>query len=287
MKFTKMQGAGNDFVLIEAGNKNKDWSKLALAMCNRHYGVGADGLLVMMPSDSADFGMRVFNADGSEADICGNGLRCCVRYFLDTGPGNARVNEITVETMSGIRKAVPLPSESRWEHIRTFMGKPLLEVHKIPVIEKNRSFDIKNLPSCDIIISTGETLRLDLVSMGNPHAVQFIDTPVREYPLSTAGPEIATHGLFPDGVNFEVARVIDWDTIETRVWERGVGETLACGSGACAVTVVAYLRGYINNTVDIVLPGGVLNVEWDGMGEVLLSGPAESVFTGEWTDQGG
>ncbi len=285
MKFTKMQGAGNDFVLVETNDVRRDWSPWAIAMCDRHYGIGADGLLLLLPSDAANCQMRMFNPDGSESNACGNGLRCLVKYFVDRGLFNSKTKEISVETAAGIRKAEIYQVDGKMAKVKTGMGKPKSGEKDIPVIiegSEGHLVDIKPIISYALTID-GQELCLNLVSMGNPHAVYFCQHPVSDFPLSRLGPKVELHKVFPGGVNFEVSRVLNRQQIEARVWERGAGETLACGSGACAITVAARLLGYIdNNKVDIKLPGGILEVEWDGVGEVFLSGPTETVFSGEW-----
>jgi diaminopimelate epimerase len=286
MNFTKVQGAGNDFILIDAGDLKKGWSRLAMAMCDRHFGIGADGLLLVSPSEVADFKMRVFDPDGSEARACGNGLRCLARYALHKGLVSKKAQEISVETLSGVRRAKLVIIGGKVTKIKVGMGEPRFRAEDIPVaMEKGRNIvDIKSITDYPLIVD-GETLLLDFVSMGNPHAVYFWQHPVSDFPLLQQGPKVEQHRIFPDRVNFEVARVVSRNEIEVRVWERGVGETLACGSGACAVAVVAQLRGYVSRKVDIKLPGGILEIEWDGAGEVFLSGPAEIVFSGEWPDE--
>ena len=287
MNFTKLQGAGNDFILVETSDMQRHWSQVAIAMCDRHLGVGADGLLLLLPSDVADFRMRVFNADGSEAAACGNGMRCLVRYVLGKGLISAGIHQMLVETISGMRKIELHKIGSEVANIQVGMGEPKLEAKDIPVVieqGKGNVVDIKSMLSYSITVE-GRELLLNLVSIGNPHAVYFWHQPVSDFPLSQLGPKVEQHEIFPNGVNFEVARVISRQQIEARVWERGVGETLACGSGACAITVAAQLHGYIDNKVDIKLPGGILGVEWDGVGEVFLNGPAEIVFAGEWPDE--
>lgn len=283
MNFTKLQSAGNDFVLVATDNRQRDWGEVAQAICRRHFGIGADGLLLLLPSETTDFGMRVFNADGSEAEACGNGLRCLIKYAIATGLTQAQ--EITVATAAGIRKA-QLKKKGRETLIQHGMGKPEFAADKIPVeIEpgKQQPAGLKLITSYPLAVASKE-LSLSFVAMGNPHAIHFIEQPVAGFPLSQLGPVVEEDKLFPNRVNFEVARVLNRTRIEVRVWERGVGETLACGSGACAVAVAARLLGYIDSTVSIILPGGTLEVEWDGAGEVLLSGPAEIVFSGEWPD---
>jgi diaminopimelate epimerase len=286
MRFTKLQSAGNDFVLVEAEDMNYNWSQLARAICQRHFGVGADGLLLLTPSEIADFGMRVFNTDGSEAEACGNGLRCLVKYTIDRGLAATDANEITVETIAGLRKARISTKAGKATKIQVGMGKPEFEAHKIPVaIEKGKGniVDIKFITGYPISLQDRE-LQLSFVSMGNPHAIYFTKQPVSQFPLAQIGPLVEKHELFPNRVNFESANVISRIKIEARVWERGVGETLACGSGACAVAVAAQLLGYVNSKAEVKLTGGILEVEWDRVGEVLLSGTAETVFSGEWPD---
>jgi len=285
MNFTKVQGAGNDFILVEASEVNLDWSQMAVAMCDRHFGIGADGLLVLLPSHLADFQMHIFNADGSEAEACGNGLRCLAKYVIDRGLANTRAQEILIETVAGIRKVKIYRAMGGLTKIQVSMGKPKFGAKDIPVViepGKGNIVDIKSMLGYHVSIGSRELL-LNFVSMGNPHAIYFWQHPVSNFPLSQLGPEIEQHKMFPSRVNFEVANVISRQQIEARVWERGVGETLACGSGACAVAVAAQLLGYIDDKVDIKLPGGTLEVEWDKIGEVLLGGPAEIVFTGEWS----
>jgi diaminopimelate epimerase len=285
MRFTKMQGAGNDFVLIEAANGQSDWSRLAMVMCNRHYGVGADGLLVLLPSDKAEFKMRIFNADGSESYACGNGLRCMVKHYIDERENGPKLDNIRVETKAGIRHARIHHTNGKVAQIQTGMGQPGIGRDDISVTPESRVegiVDITSAMNCSITIA-GRDFAMYLVSMGNPHAVAFLEEPVTGFPLDILGPQIEHHEEFPEGVNFEIVNVINRGLLEARVWERGVGETLACGSGACATSVAAQLLGYVDNQVDVKLPGGTLNIEWNGGGEVFLSGPAETVFTGNWS----
>ena len=288
MNFTKVQGAGNDFVLVETSDLKRDWSQIARTMCDRHYGIGADGLLLLLSSDIADFKMRIFNPDGSEAEACGNGLRCFAKYVIDRGLVNTGAKEILIETIAGVRRVKVDKGTRKLARIQVSMGAPRFGAKDIPIVlelGREKLVDITSMINCSVTVE-GKKLALDLVSMGNPHAVHFYDQAVDDFPLLQLGPKVEHHRIFPNGANFEVARIIDRQQIEARVWERGVGETLACGSGACAIAVAARLRGYIDNKVNVKLPGGILNVEWDGVGEVFLSGPAEIVFSGEWPDKG-
>ncbi len=286
MKFTKLQGTGNDFVLVETSDERRDWSKLALAMCDRHFGIGSDGLLLLLPSSSADFRMRMFDPDGSEAEACGNGIRCLARYVYDNGMIDASTGQISVETIVGVRQLKLYKGAGKLVSIQAGMGEPAFRAEEIPVrIEQGREkiVYIKNMMSYPVNID-GTELLLNLVSMGNPHAVCFQESPVADFPLAVIGPKVEHLDIFPRRTNFEVARVLNKKEIEVRTWERGTGETLACGSGASAVAVAARLLGYVGDKVNIRLLGGILQMEWDGAGEVFMAGPAEKVFQGEWPD---
>jgi diaminopimelate epimerase len=277
MNFVKMQGTGNDFVLLGAQGDEQDWSRLAQAMCDRHFGIGADGLILVLPSSSADVRMRMFNPDGSEAEICGNGLRCVVKYAVDEGLAWPREGQLSVETSTGVLSAQVFGKKGAVERVRVSVGVPRFAPQDIPVLVEAEP-PLKDMP-LDI---DGQRLAVTCVSLGNPHAVHFVDRPVEEFPLERIGPKVEHHPLFPQRVNFEVARVLDRERMEARVWERGAGATLACGSGACAAVVAAHLYGMAGGRVDITLPGGRVVVEWDEVGECYLEGPAETVFWGEW-----
>jgi diaminopimelate epimerase len=277
MRFVKMHGTGNDFVLLEAQGDERDWLRLAQAMCDRHFGVGADGLILVLPSSQADIRMRMFNPDGSEAEMCGNGLRCIVKYAVEGGLARPRAGRIDVETLAGVLAAQTFGDGRTVERVRVSMGVPRFAPADIPVLVE------ADPPIVDLPLEVaGHGLRLTCLSMGNPHAVHFVDGPVAAFPLKEVGPLVERHPLFPQRVNFEVAQVLASDRMEVRVWERGAGATLACGSGASAAMVAAYVQGLVGERVDITLPGGKLVIEWDGRGEVYLSGPAARVFAGEW-----
>jgi diaminopimelate epimerase len=276
MKFTKLQATGNDFVLIEADRMRRDWATVSQAMCDRRFGVGSDGLILLLRSKAADFRMRMFNPDGSEAEVCGNGLRCFARYVVSTGLVDAR-RSITIETSAGIKTAVP---QDRGARFQVDMGQPRFRPEDLPV-----AVTAKRMPILDYRVDVaGKKLALTFVSMGNPHAVCFVDD-VGEFPLCDIGPRVEYHELFPRRVNFEIAHVVSRREIAARVWERGAGETLSCGTGACAIAVASRLHDYVDSPVDIRLPGGTLSVKWDRKGSVYLTGPAELVFTGEWPDR--
>lgn len=283
MNFVKLEATGNDFAIVDARTKERDWAKLAIEMCPRRWGVGADGLIVLTNSPVADIGMRIFNPDGSEAEVCGNGLRCLAKYLIDRKivPGL----DLKIETLSGVKRVETSVEAGKVIRARVSMGMPRFKLEDIPVraeLIKSRGKQI-SIPVLDYPIKVAnEKLALSFVSIGNPHAVNFLSDSVTAFPLAEVGPQIENHPLFPERVNFEVARMISHRQIEVRVWERGAGETLSCGSGACAAAVIAKLKGYTNTEVDIMLSGGTLSVKWDGVGEIWLSGPVVEVFSGEW-----
>ena len=283
MKFTKMHGAGNDYVYVDARSESRDWPELSRQMSDRHFGVGGDGLILIKNSDIADLKMSMFNADGSEAEMCGNGIRCFVKYAVDRGIVSNSGASVSVETLAGIRQIVPIRENGRITRARGSMGMPIFTPNDIPVklesVGEYGSGPVLEYP----IQMDGYDLPLSFVSMGNPHAVTFIDTPVAEFPLQIVGPKMEHHSIFPNRVNFEIVSVDSPAHLTARVWERGSGETLACGTGACGIAVASMLNGHSKDTVDITLPGGTLKVDWDGQGEVYLEGPAEEVFSGEWT----
>jgi diaminopimelate epimerase len=284
VNFTKMQGAGNDFVVIRPENKKYNWAKLAIAICDRHRGVGADGLLLLLSSKVADFQMRLFNQDGSESAACGNGMRCLVKYYLDANPDKQNTNEVTIETPAGVRRANVRRRGNNITEIQAAMGTPCIGHNGTAVnISTDGESHIDIATEMNRTIKTGDReLLLSLVSIGNPHAVHFYADSIQDFPLATLGPLVEQHRLFPDETNFEVARIVSRNKVEARVWERGVGETLACGTGACAITVAGRLLGCLDSKVQISLPGGTLTVEWPGKGDVYLSGPTETVFKGDW-----
>lgn len=276
MNFWKMQATGNDFVMLES---DADQSALAVPICDRHFGIGADGLIAVSPAGPASIKMRIWNADGSEAEACGNGLRCAVRYAVDRGLVAAGSRNLSVSTVAGERQAEISYDNGNVLGVRVGMGAPEFRAEKIPVKV--------NMPQTitGTLLTIGEQdFKLSFVSMGNPHAVLFQDSPVSEFPLSDIGPMVEHLEIFPNRANFEVVRRVGENHFEQRTWERGVGETLACGSGACAVAVVARRQGYADGRVTITLSGGEVTVDWDGTGEVYLSGPANPVFEGVWAE---
>ena len=274
-----MHGAGNDYVYVDARGQERDWPALSVAMSDRHLGIGSDGLILALPSDKADLRMRMFNADGSEGEMCGNGIRCLVRFAFDNGMVETDRAPVRVETLAGVLDVTPLQDDGQgMVGARVLMGEPRLSPSEIPVA----------IEGVDVVIDqplevAGREFRMTCVSMGNPHAVVFMDESVDEFPLTEIGPMVEHHPLFPARVNFEIANVLNGGSvIKTRVWERGSGITMACGTGACAVQVAARLNGLAGDRATIALPGGDLTVEWPGEGEVVLEGPVATVFDGEW-----
>ena len=272
MNFTKMHGAGYDYVYIDARNLDEDWPTLCKAISDRHFGIGSDGLILIKDSDIADLRMQMFNADGSDGEMCGNGIRCFPRP--ETG--------LTIDTLAGIRTVVPIYDGNTVTGARVAMGIPRLAPKDIPVSLDPAITQSKG-PILKYAIQPGDfRLHLTFVSMGNPHAVTFIDQPVEEFPLARIGPLVERHPMFPQRPTFEIVNFEDENHLKARVWERGSGETMACGTGACGLAVAARLLGLTGDRVYITLPGGTLTVEWDGQGEVYMEGPAEEVFSGDW-----
>lgn len=278
MKFTKMQGLGNDYVYVNClKEKIADPPELARKISDRHFGVGSDGLIMINPSDKADFEMEMYNADGSRAEMCGNGIRCVAKYVYDYGLTDKTY--ISVETLAGIKYLDLTVENGKVSLVKVDMGQPILEPEKIPVAAKgSRVVD-------EPLLVDGKEYRMTCVSMGNPHAVIFVDEDVKNLPLEKIGPSFENHICFPKRVNTEFVRVIDRHTAEMRVWERGSGETLACGTGTCAVAVACVLNGLTEDAITVHLLGGDLYIEWDReKNTVYMTGPAEAVFDGEWPE---
>lgn len=276
MKFTKMHGAGNDYVYIDCFRQSvEDPENLAREISDRHFGVGGDGMILIEPSKKADVKMRIFNADGSEAEMCGNGVRCVAKYAFDHGLVDR--TEISVETGAGILPLIMYPNER--EHIdkvRVNMGRPRLTRADLPMIgpaaEQVINMDLQVLD---------RTFQITCVSMGNPHCVIFVED-VANFPVQRYGEAIEKHELFPRRINVEFVEVISPDEVRQRTWERGAGETLACGTGSSAVTVAGVLTGRTRGKLVNHLTGGDLEMEWDGRNEVFMTGPAAEVFSGEY-----
>ena len=275
VKFTKMHGLGNDYVYMDAINqKIENRSELAKFVSDRHFGIGSDGLILICPSEKADFRMQMFNQDGSEAEMCGNGIRCVGKFVYDKGLTNKTT--ITVETLAGIKTLVMTEKNGKIEAVRVDMGEPILEPKLIPVISEENP--VKNLQ----LKAEDREFKFTCVSMGNPHAVAFIEEDVNDFDICKYGAKLEVNKAFPNKANIEFINVIDDKTLKMRVWERGAGETLACGTGACASAVAAMLNGYTSRKVTVHLLGGDLKIEWSKAdNHVYMTGTATTVFEGE------
>lgn len=278
MRFTKMQGLGNDYVYVngfEYAISNP--SETAIKISDRHFGVGSDGLIIIKPDENADFYMEMYNADGSQGKMCGNGIRCVGKYVYDNGLTNK--TDITVNTMSGIKYLHLNVENGAVRSVRVNMGAPVFEPELIPVALQGDM--IKNK---ELVLDSGK-YDITCVSMGNPHCVVYIkDTD--DLNINRIGPEFENNPIFPERVNAEFVQIIDKNTLKMRVWERGSGETLACGTGACAVAVASALNGFSNDSVTVKLLGGDLKITWDRReNTVYMEGPAEVSFVGEWRDK--
>ena len=274
MKFTKMQGLGNDYVYVNCMEKEiEDPSGLAKQVSDRHYGVGSDGLILICPSEHADFEMKMYNADGSRGEMCGNGIRCVGKYVYDYGLTDQ--TEISVETLGGIKYLSLMVENGKVSQVKVDMGSPIFVPEQIPV--KAGKLDAVDVP----IDVDGKEYRMTFISMGNPHAVVYMDE-IKELEIEKIGPKFEHHPCFPNRVNTEFAHVLNRQTVEMRVWERGSGETLACGTGACAVAVASMVNGLTDDSVTVRLLGGDLKIEWDREKNVIyMTGPASVVFDGE------
>ncbi len=286
MHFTKMQGVGNDFVVVDGRGSDRDWSAMAMRVTDRHLGIGSDSLIVLLTSERADFGMRAWDTDGSEAETCGNGIRCLARYVLEKRLASPDRDEITIETVAAVNRVTFERQDGRVSGFVVNMSKPRFSEAEIPFTRMNGDDEVACRGPMTVYMAdvAGRPLELNLVSMGNPHAILFLDYPVADFPMSVFGPLVERLPVFPERVNFEVARVLDDNRIEARVWERGVGETQACGSGACAITIASKTLGYTGDRVIVQLPGGLLRASYNGTGDVVLAGPAEIVYEGEWPE---
>ncbi len=274
VKFTKMHGIGNDYVYVNCFNETiKDPSAVSKYVSDRHFGVGSDGLILIKPSKVADFQMDMYNADGSQGEMCGNGIRCVAKYVYDYGLTDK--TNISVETLAGIKHLDLTIENGKVALVKVNMGSPELVPEKIPVVaEGERAIDVP-------LEVKGKTYQMNGVSMGNPHCVIFMEEDVRELDLESMGPDFENHKRFPKRINTEFVNVLDENTLRMRVWERGSGETLACGTGACATAVAAILNGLVQKEVTVKLLGGDLKIQWNGSdAPVYMTGPATTVFDG-------
>ncbi|MCL0041854.1 diaminopimelate epimerase [Peptococcaceae bacterium] len=281
MEFIKMHGLGNDFVIVDLLTKKQEMlgnmSKAALKICDRNFGVGADGLVLILPSDRADVKMKIFNPDGSEAEMCGNAIRCVAKYVYDEGIGSR--NKISVETLAGIMMPEVILDEKEVSAVRVDMGEPILESEKIPVNISVSGTVADKIVNKELRVNE-KKFNITCVSMGNPHCVIFVgELDIKD--VIEWGHKVETHAAFPKKTNVEFVKVLNKDEVKMQVWERGAGMTLACGTGACAVAVAAALNDLTDKKVKVHLAAGNLLIEWADNGHVYMTGPAEYVFRGE------
>lgn len=276
LNFTKMTGLGNDYIYIDCtdGTKIKNIKELTQKLSDRHFGIGSDGLILIYNSDNdnADYKMRIFNSDGSEAEMCGNGIRCVAKLIHDKSL--SKKDKISIETLSGIKKVKLLEDENgKCNEVIVDMGEPMFQ-------DKNIPYNVYEPFNKDLDIDVNEEkMRFTVVSMGNPHAITFIEN-VDDFNIEKYGPIIEKNPIFPNRTNVEFVEVIDKNNIKVRVWERGVGETFACGTGACAAVVASGLNGYTGENVTVNLPGGKLQIEWGKDNHIYMQGTATKVFDG-------
>lgn len=275
MKFTKMQGCGNDYIYIDAIKEAVDNApELAVKISDRHFGVGSDGIILVKHSDKADFFMDMYNMDGSRGRMCGNGIRCFAKYVYDYGLTDKE--ELRIETLSGIKTLKLTVKDGKVSMVTVDMGSPIFEPDKIPV--KSDKYRVINEP----VRIGGREYKVTCLSMGNPHAVVFVDD-TDSFPVEKVGPLFENHEMFPDRVNTEFIQVVNRNRIRMRVWERGSGETLACGTGACASVMACIVNGLTDDEVTVSLLGGELSIRYDRNSDtVYMTGPAVTVFEGEW-----
>ncbi len=275
MKFTKMQGAGNDYVYVNCLEEQvSNPAEVSKYVSDRHFGIGADGLILIKPSERADFEMAMYNADGSQGEMCGNAIRCVAKYVYDRGMTDKR--QISIDTLAGIKYLELFLENGKVSRVKVDMGAPRLAAAEIPV--KADTEQVINAP----IEVEGKTYEMTAVSMGNPHCVVFLEEDVRELNLAAIGPAFENHPRFPKRIYTEFVNVIDKSALRMRVWERGSGETLACGTGSCATAVAAILNGKTGAEVTVQLMGGELEIAWaGGDAPVYMTGPAVTVFDGE------
>ena len=281
MMFFKMQGLGNDYVYIDCinGKEPIDIKNSTNRLSNRHFGVGSDGLILLCKSKVADLKMRMFNSDGSEAQMCGNGIRCVAKLAYELGLICEEIT--TIETLSGIKTLKLNIVNGKVKTVEVDMGAPILEATKIPVSSSAKIEDKKVKAEVKV---KNKKIELTCVSMGNPHAVTFVNN-IKNFKVAEYGPILENADIFPEKANIEFVEVVDKNNIKMRVWERGSGETLACGTGACSSVVASRLNGYTDRKVNVQLLGGNLEIEWKPNNHVYMTGPAVTVFKGEWIDE--
>ena len=281
LNFTKMTGLGNDYIYIDCtnGTKIKNITEVARRLSDRHFGVGSDGVVLIdkPENENSDFKMRIFNSDGSEAEMCGNGIRCVAKFIHDNNL--SQKDKLTIDTLAGIKKVKVIEdNKGNCNEVIVDMGEPIFQDNNIP-------YDVYEPYTKDLDLDVkGEKMRFTALSMGNPHAVTFVEN-VDDFNVKDIGPIIERNPKFPNRTNVEFVEILDKNNIKVRVWERGVGETLACGTGACAAVVASGLNGYTDELVTVQLPGGKLKIEWGTDNHIYMQGTAKTVYKGEINDE--
>ena len=283
IEFAKLHGCGNDYIAVDGRSIERDWSKLTVEMSRPAFGVGSDGIVLLQNSDVAQVRMRVFNPDGSEAEMSGNGIRLFAKFVLDRGIAESSDDGLSVETLGGVRTVWPDMENGKMKSARVAMGPATFTVEEVPV-------DTASLDGIDEVISRNiticdEVMSITCLAIGNPHAVAIMDRPVEDFPLTEVGPLVENHPMFPQRINFEIVNVHSRDRIRARIFERGAGETLSSGTGSTASAFACRKLGLVDDAVDVVVDGGILRISWDEHDEAYLEGPAVEVFTGVWNEQ--
>ncbi len=284
MKFVKMEGIGNDYVYIDCTKEEiKNPHELAKKVSDRHFGIGSDGLILICNSDRADFKMKMFNSDGSEAEMCGNGIRCVGKFIYDNNL--SKKEELSIETLAGIKKLKLNIQDNKVSTVTVDMGEPILKAQEIPIKNETKFKSNEGIEYNKVNLNIKDVeFEFTCVSMGNPHAVTYIEN-TDNFDLEKYGKIAEIDEHFPKKVNAEFIQIIDKNNIKMRVWERGSGETLACGTGACASAVASYLNGLIDRNVNVHLLGGILNIKWNKEdNHIYMTGPATTVFTGDYIE---
>ena len=282
IEFAKLHGCGNDYIAIDGRSIDRDWAALTVEMSRPAFGVGSDGIVLLQESDVARVRMRVYNPDGSEAEMSGNGIRLFAKFVLDRGIVEPSDDGLTVQTLGGVRTVWPEMVDGRMVSARVAMGPATYVAAEVPV-------DTSNLGGKEVVVAEtleigGAKLAITCLAIGNPHAVAIMDEPVEDFPLAEIGPYVENHPIFPQRINFEIVNVYARDKIRARIFERGAGETMSSGTGSTASAFACRKLGLVDDAVDVVVDGGVLRISWDENDEAFLEGPAVEVFTGVWNE---
>ncbi len=282
IEFAKLHGCGNDYIAVDGRSLDRDWAAVTVAMSRPAFGVGSDGIVLLQKSDVAQVRMQVYNPDGSEAEMSGNGIRLFAKFVLDRKIADATTDGLTVETLGGVRTVWPEMVDGRMVSARVAMGPATFVAAEVPV-------DTSDLGGKGTVIDEtleigGAQMAVTCLAIGNPHAVAIMDDPVEDFPLTEVGPYVENHPMFPQRINFEIVNVHARDKIRARIFERGAGETMSSGTGSTASAFACRKLGLVDDAVDVVVDGGVLRISWDGNDEAFLDGPAVEVFTGVWNE---